>query len=233
MATSLGQIKKTAMSEYANVHKGGIIAIALREGDKLIGVDLADNGHDIVLISRQGLAIRFPESDVRDTGRNTMGVKGMNLSDDDAVISSLCADCDDTILVVSENGFGKRSAIDQYRPQKRGGKGLITYKVTRRTGVLVEAALVNDYQDILLVNDKGIIIRLATDEIPILGRSTSGVTLMRSSDGKVVSMAVVDHENVEEETDPDPDSLIEVSEDDFEPDNELDEDETEVSLDQE
>ncbi len=233
MATSLGQIKKTAMSEYANVHKGGIIAIALREGDKLIGVDLADNGHDIVLISRQGLAIRFPESDVRDTGRNTMGVKGMNLSDDDAVISSLCADCDDTILVVSENGFGKRSVIDQYRPQKRGGKGLITYKVTRRTGVLVEAALVNDYQDILLVNDKGIIIRLATDEIPILGRSTSGVTLMRSSDGKVVSMAVVDHENVEEETDPDPDSLIEVSEDDFEPDNELDEDETEVSLDQE
>lgn len=233
MATSLGQIKKTAMSEYANVHKGGIIAIALREGDKLIGVDLADNGHDIVLISRQGLAIRFPESDVRDTGRNTMGVKGMNLSDDDAVISSLCADCDDTILVVSENGFGKRSAIDQYRPQKRGGKGLITYKVTRRTGVLVEAALVNDYQDILLVNDKGIIIRLATDEIPILGRSTSGVTLMRSSDGKVVSMAVVDHENVEEETDPDPDSLIEVSEDDFEPDNEPDEDETEVSLDQE
>ncbi|NLW53279.1 MAG: DNA gyrase subunit A [Clostridiaceae bacterium] len=233
MATSLGQIKKTAMSEYANVHKGGIIAIALREGDKLIGVDLADNGHDIVLISRQGLAIRFPESDVRDTGRNTMGVKGMNLSDDDAVISSLCADCDDTILVVSENGFGKRSAIDQYRPQKRGGKGLITYKVTRRTGVLVEAALVNDYQDILLVNDKGIIIRLATDEIPILGRSTSGVTLMRSSDGKVVSMAVVDHENVEEETDPDPDSLIEVSEDDFEPDNEIDEDETEVSLDQE
>ncbi len=233
MATSLGQIKKTAMSEYANVHKGGIIAIALREGDKLIGVDLADNGHDIVLISRQGLAIRFPESDVRDTGRNTMGVKGMNLSDDDAVISSFCADCDDTVLVVSENGFGKRSAIDQYRPQKRGGKGLITYKVTRRTGVLVEAALVNDYQDILLVNDKGIIIRLATDEIPILGRSTSGVTLMRSSDGKVVSMAVVDHENVEEETDPDPDSLIEVSEDDFEPDNELDEDETEVSLDQE
>ena len=213
MATSLGQIKKTAMSEYANVHKGGIIAIALREGDELIGVDLADNGYDIILISRQGLAIRFPESDVRDTGRNTMGVKGMNLSDDDEVISSLCASCDDTILVVSENGFGKRSAIEQYRPQNRGGKGLITYKVTRRTGELVEAALVNDYQDILLVNDKGIIIRLATDEIPILGRSTSGVTLMRSSDGKVVSMAVVEHENVEEETDPEAASLTEVMKD--------------------
>ena len=233
MATSLGQIKKTAMSEYANVHKGGIIAIALREGDKLIGVDLADDGSDIILISRQGLAIRFPESDVRETGRNTMGVRGMNLSDDDVVISSLCASCDDTILVVSENGFGKRSAIDQYRPQKRGGKGLITYKVTRRTGVLVEAALVNDYQDILLVNDKGIIIRLATDEIPVLGRSTSGVTLMRSSDGKVASMAVVEHENAEEETDADPDSLIEVREDDSEPDDQPDDAETGVSPDQE
>lgn len=236
MATRLGQVKKTSMAEYGNVHKGGIIAISLREGDHLIGVDLADDGHDIILISRKGMAIRFPESDVRATGRNTMGVKGMNLSDDDEVIRSLCDSCDESILVVSENGFGKRSSMDQYRPQKRGGKGLITYKVTRRTGDLVEAAMVNDYQDILLVNDKGVIIRLGTAEIPILGRSTSGVTLMRSGDGKVVSMAVVDHENVEEETDPDPDpdSFVEV---DAEPDivdpDKLDEDQPEANLDQE
>ena len=229
MATRLGQIKRTAMAEYSNVHKGGIIAIALRENDQLIGVDLADNGYDIVLISRKGMAIRFPEDDVRATGRNTMGVRGMNLDDDDEVIRSICASCDDSILVVSENGFGKRTAMEQYRPQKRGGKGLITYKVTRRTGELVEAALVNDYQDILLVNDKGIIIRIATDEIPILGRSTSGVTLMRSSDGKVVSMAVADHENVEEETDVGPDSILEA--DDV--DDELGGEEIDVSLDQE
>lgn len=228
MATRLGQIKRTAMAEYSNVHKGGIIAIALRENDQLIGVDLADNGYDIVLISRKGMAIRFPEDDVRATGRNTMGVRGMNLDDDDEVIRSICASCDDSILVVSENGFGKRTAMEQYRPQKRGGKGLITYKVTRRTGELVEAALVNDYQDILLVNDKGIIIRIATDEIPILGRSTSGVTLMRSSDGKVVSMAVADHENVEEETDVGPDSILEVDGVDDEGGEEID-----VSLDQE
>lgn len=234
MATSLGQIKKTAMAEYANVHKGGIIAISLREGDQLIGVELADDGHDIILISRKGMAIRFPETDVRATGRNTMGVKGMNLDKDDEVISSLSANCDDTILVVSENGFGKRSALSQYRPQKRGGKGLITYKVTRRTGELVEAALVNDYQDILLVNDKGIIIRLGTAEIPILGRSTLGVTLMRSSDGKVVSMAVVDHENVVEETDPDPALIQEVKDKQkTASDDEIDEEEIEVSLDQE
>ncbi|MDD2364273.1 MAG: DNA gyrase subunit A [Eubacteriales bacterium] len=229
MATRLGQIKRTAMAEYSNVHKGGIIAISLRENDQLIGVDLADNGYDIVLISRKGMAIRFPEDDVRATGRNTMGVRGMNLDDDDEVIRSICASCDDSILVVSENGFGKRTAMEQYRPQKRGGKGLITYKVTRRTGELVEAALVNDYQDILLVNDKGIIIRIATDEIPILGRSTSGVTLMRSSDGKVVSMAVADHENVEEETDVGPDSILEA--DDV--DDELGGEEIDVSLDQE
>ncbi|MDD3612061.1 MAG: DNA gyrase subunit A [Eubacteriales bacterium] len=228
MATRLGQIKRTAMAEYSNVHKGGIIAISLRENDQLIGVDLADNGYDIVLISRKGMAIRFPEDDVRATGRNTMGVRGMNLDDDDEVIRSICASCDDSILVVSENGFGKRTAMEQYRPQKRGGKGLITYKVTRRTGELVEAALVNDYQDILLVNDKGIIIRIATDEIPILGRSTSGVTLMRSSDGKVVSMAVADHENVEEETDVGPDSILEVDGVDDEGGEEID-----VSLDQE
>lgn len=228
MATRLGQIKRTAMAEYSNVHKGGIIAIALRENDQLVGVDLADNGYDIVLISRKGMAIRFPEDDVRATGRNTMGVRGMNLDDDDEVIRSICASCDDSILVVSENGFGKRTAMEQYRPQKRGGKGLITYKVTRRTGELVEAALVNDYQDILLVNDKGIIIRIATDEIPILGRSTSGVTLMRSSDGKVVSMAVSDHENVEEETDVGPDSILEVDGVDDEGGEEID-----VSLDQE
>ena len=228
MATRLGQIKRTAMAEYSNVHKGGIIAIALRENDQLVGVDLADNGYDIVLISRKGMAIRFPEDDVRATGRNTMGVRGMNLDDDDEVIRSICASCDDSILVVSENGFGKRTAMEQYRPQKRGGKGLITYKVTRRTGELVEAALVNDYQDILLVNDKGIIIRIATDEIPILGRSTSGVTLMRSSDGKVVSMAVADHENVEEETDVGPDSILEVDGVDDEGGEEID-----VSLDQE
>lgn len=229
MATRLGQIKRTAMAEYSNVHKGGIIAISLRENDQLIGVDLADNGYDIVLISRKGMAIRFPEDDVRATGRNTMGVRGMNLDDDDEVIRSICASCDDSILVVSENGFGKRTAMEQYRPQKRGGKGLITYKVTRRTGELVEAALVNDYQDILLVNDKGIIIRIATDEIPILGRSTSGVTLMRSSDGKVVSMAVADHENVEEETDVGPDSILEADG----VDDELGGEEIDVSLDQE
>lgn len=199
MATRNGIVKKTPLADYANVHKGGIIAMQLRDGDKLISVRQTDEHHDIMLITRHGYAIRFEESDVRDTGRNTMGVRGITLREGDSVIGMISADTDDTVLVVSERGFGKRTELAEYRVTGRGGKGILTYNMTRRTGPLVGAAQVNDEDDILLVNDRGIIIRIRADEIPTLGRATSGVTLMRSRDGVIASMALTEREEEEEE----------------------------------
>jgi len=144
------------------------------------------------------MSIRFPESSVRATGRNTMGVRGIKLGKDDEVIGMIATYSDDTLLVVTENGFGKRSRMSDYRPQNRAGKGLITYRTTKRTGKLVGVAQVNDTDDVLLINDLGIIIRFRASEIPVLGRNTSGVTLMRSREGLVVDMSIVTGEDDQE-----------------------------------
>lgn len=191
IATRRGMVKKTALSEYSNIYRSGLIAINLREDDRLTNVRIADDYHDIILVTRNGMSIRFPESSIRPTGRNTMGVRGIRLDDDDEVIGMVTTDHDDSLLVVTEKGYGKRSRLEDYRPQNRAGKGLITYKVTKKTGRLVGAAQVNDESEILLINDQGIIIRIPAGEIPIQGRNTSGVTLMRSRDGKVVDMSIV------------------------------------------
>lgn len=191
IATRRGMVKKTALSEYSNIYRSGLIAINLREDDRLTNVRIADDHHDIILVTRNGMSIRFPESSIRPTGRNTMGVRGIRLDDDDEVIGMVTTDHDDSLLVVTEKGYGKRSRLEDYRPQNRAGKGLITYKVTKKTGRLVGAAQVNDESEILLINDQGIIIRIPAGEIPIQGRNTSGVTLMRSRDGKVVDMSIV------------------------------------------
>ncbi|MHB8961612.1 MAG: DNA gyrase subunit A [Saccharofermentanales bacterium] len=202
MSTAKGVVKKTMLAEYSNINKNGLIAVCLRENDELIGVRLTEGEHDITLVTREGMSIRFNENDVRSTGRNTQGVKGITLDDDDSVIGMVPIEADNTLLVISERGFGKRTEMDEYRVQTRGGKGILTYRTTEKTGLLSGIALVNDTNDIVLINDSGVIIRLAASEIPILSRATQGVTLMRSRDGKVVDIAVVEHEEPEEpETD--------------------------------
>jgi DNA gyrase subunit A len=194
MATRSGVVKKTELAEYANINKSGLIAVNLREDDELIGVQLTERHHDIVLVTRQGMSIRFTDDDVRPTGRNTQGVRGILLNDEDRVIAMVPTDATKTLLVVSEKGFGKRTELDEYRLQNRGGKGLITYKPSEKTGLLAGIALVDEDDDVIMINDAGIIIRMAAAEIPILTRITQGVTLMRTREGKVVDIAVVDHD---------------------------------------
>ncbi len=199
MATSNGVVKKTELVDYTNINKGGLIAVNLRENDELIGVRLTEGEHDITLVTKHGMSIRFNENDVRDTGRNTQGVRGISLTGDDTVVGMAPIEVDKTLLVVSERGFGKRTELDEYRVQTRGGKGLITYRTTEKTGNLSGVALVDDSNDIILINDNGVIIRLSAMEIPILSRVTQGVTLMRSKLGRVVDIAIVDHEEISDE----------------------------------
>ena len=199
MATRDGTVKKTELADYANINKSGLIAVNLREDDELIGVRLTDGNNDIVLVTRAGMSLRFHERDVRDTGRNTQGVRGILLDDGDDVIGMAPVETGKTLLVVSEKGFGKRTEMDDYRVQTRGGKGLITYKTAEKTGQLVGIALVDDDNDIILISDSGVIIRMWALEIPTLARITQGVTLMRTRDGKVVDIAVVEHEEIAEE----------------------------------
>ncbi|MGI6089857.1 MAG: DNA gyrase subunit A [Saccharofermentanales bacterium] len=198
MATREGLVKKTQLSDYANIRRSGLIAIKLRDEDELVGVKLTGDEHDIILVTKNGMAIRFDEADVRDTGRNTMGVKGITLDPGDEVISMVSADENRTLLVISEKGFGKRTRLSDYRKQNRGGKGLITYRTTKKTGKLVSAMLVDGDIDILLINDSGIVIRIKTEEIPVLSRNTSGVTLMRAADSSVVSVAPITDEDEED-----------------------------------
>ena len=189
MVTEKGLIKRTPFKEYKNIRKSGIIAIKLNEGDKLIDVHLTKDEEDVILVTKKGLAIRFNEEQVRKSGRNSMGVKSIDLADDDIVVSSdlLCED--KYLLVISENGFGKLTEIAKYRPQNRGGKGLLTYKITKKTGDVAAAAVVEREDDVMIIADSGIIIRILTEDISIQGRNTSGVKLMNLTDAKVVAVA--------------------------------------------
>lgn len=209
MATKKGLVKKTLLSEYANINRSGIIAIDLQEDDELIGVRRTSGENDVILVTRNGKSIRFDESDVRTTGRDTRGVKGITLSDGDEVISMVSADENQTLLVVSEYGYGKRTLLSDYRPQRRGGKGIITYKTTAKTGKLVSALLVNGDCDILLINDTGIVIRIRSHEIPVLSRNTIGVKLMRAKDSKVVSLAPIREIEADESEETDIEDKIE------------------------
>lgn len=194
MATREGIVKKTELIDYSRINKGGLIAVNIRDNDELIGARLTDGKQEIVLVTRKGMSIRFAEEDVRSTGRNTMGVRGISLRDEDEVIGMAPIVEGQNLLVVSEKGFGKRTELSEYRIQTRGGKGLMTYRITEKTGPLVQISLVDDNKDILLINDNGIVIRLSSAEIPVLSRVTQGVTLMRTRDCKIVDIAVVDHE---------------------------------------
>ena len=201
MGTKNGLIKKTALKEYDSSRKNGLQGITLKEDDELISVKLTDGEDNIVLVTRNGICITFDEKDVRPIGRTAQGVIGIRIDEDDEVIGmeSVIRGGKATLLAITENGFGKRTETDEYRVQARGGRGVITYKITPKTGKLVGVKVVSGDEDVMLITDKGTIIRMKVEEISILGRSTQGVTLMRTTDGgKVVSIEILEPENVEE-----------------------------------
>ncbi len=194
MATRNGMVKKTPMMEYANVRKNGLQAIVLRENDELIEVKATDDTNDIFLVTKKGQCIRFHEKDVRVTGRVSIGVIGMKLNDDDQVVGMQMDSQGPKLLIVSENGMGKRTPIEEFTPQRRGGKGVLCYKITEKTGDIVGAKLVQDDHDLLLITTEGIVIRISVNDISVIGRNTSGVKLMnidQDSDIIVASIAKV------------------------------------------
>ncbi|ADL02649.1 DNA gyrase subunit A [Lacrimispora saccharolytica] len=194
MATRNGMVKKTPMMEYANVRKNGLQAIVLRENDELIEVKATDDTKDIFLVTKKGQCIRFHEKDVRITGRVSMGVIGMKLNEDDQVVGMQKESQGPKLLIVSANGMGKRTPIEEFTPQRRGGKGVLCYKITEKTGDIVGAKLVEDDHDLLLITTEGIVIRISVNDISVIGRNTSGVKLMnidQDSDITVASIAKV------------------------------------------
>ena len=192
MATRNGLIKKTALQEYNSTRKTGLLAITLKDDDELIDVRLTDGEDNVVLVTSKGMCITFDEKDVRPVGRSAQGVLGIRLDEDDFVIGmeSILADNKKaTLLAITENGFGKRTELDEYRVQNRGGKGVITYKITPKTGNIVGIRVTNEDDDAMLITNSGTIIRIKVKDVSILGRATQGVTLMRTSeDEKVVSI---------------------------------------------
>ena len=187
MATKKGLVKKTPLEEYENVRKTGLAAIALRDDDELIEVKTTDNEKEIILVTKFGQCIRFKENDVRTTGRVSMGVRGINLLDGDEVVGMQICTQGDYLLVVSENGMGKRTPMAEFTVQLRGGKGVKCYKITEKTGNLIGSKAVNEDNEIMMITTEGIIIRLQCSDISILGRITSGVKLINLSDGVTVA----------------------------------------------
>lgn len=197
LATKNGIVKKTKREEFKNINKSGLIAIGLRDDDELIGVELTDGKQEVLLVTKEGMSIRFDENDIRYMGRTAMGVKGITLSKKDFVVSmNLCSKGTD-VLVVSRNGFGKRTNIEEYRSQIRAGKGIKTYNISEKTGTIVGADMVNEDDEIMIINSDGVLIRIRVNEISLFGRVTSGVKLMKTNEEvNVVSIAKI---NIEEE----------------------------------
>ena len=187
MATKKGLVKKTPILEYENVRKTGLAAITLRDDDELIEVKFTNNKKDIILVTKDGQCIRFKETDVRSTGRVSMGVRGINLMDGDEVVAMQLNSQGHYLLIVSENGMGKRTSISVFTCQNRGGKGVKCYKITEKTGNVVGAKAVNEENEIMIITTEGIIIRLQCADISILGRITSGVKLINLSEGVTVA----------------------------------------------
>ena len=216
MATKNGIVKKTKITDYENIRKTGLAAINLREDDRLIEVKLTDNNEDIILITKFGQCIRFHETDVRNTGRTSMGVIGMSLTDQDEVIAMQLASQGDSLMIVSEKGLGKCTLIDEFTPQNRGGKGVKCYKITDKTGNIIGCKAVNQEDEMMLINTEGIIIRIKVNDTALLGRITSGVKLINVDEGvTVASIAKVRKEDMimeeSEEMEEDADEEIEDS----------------------
>ena len=178
MATKSGIVKKTPIQDYANVRKTGLAAISLKDDDELIEVKFTDNKKDIILVTKYGQCIRFKDTDVRSTGRVSMGVRGINLGDGDEIIGMQLCSQGDYLLIASEKGMGKRTSMSEFSVQNRGGKGVKCYKITEKTGNVVGVKAVNDDNEVMMITTEGIIIRIACSDISILGRITSGVKLM-------------------------------------------------------
>ena len=217
MATRKGLVKKTPIQDYANVRKIGLAAISLRDDDELIEVKATDDKKDIILVTKYGQCIRFKENDVRSTGRVSMGVRGIYLLDGDEVVAMQLNTQGYYLLVVSENGMGKRTSISEFICQNRGGKGVKCYKITEKTGNVIGAKAVNEENEIMMITTEGIIIRLQCSDISILGRITSGVKLINLSEGvTVASFAKVrekDEDKAEKESSEDTENTEEISED--------------------
>ena len=201
MCTKNGIVKKTKITEYQNVRKSGLAAITLKEGDELIEVKATDNRKDILLVTKHGMCIRFNESDVRSTGRTSMGVIGMNVNDGDEIIGMQLDTQGEALLIVSENGLGKRTPIEEFTPQRRGGKGVKCYKINDRSGEVIGFKAVNDDNEIMLITNQGIVIRILCKDISKLGRITTGVKLINMDiehDVTVASIAKVRQKSAEE-----------------------------------
>ena len=200
MATKLGMIKRTNLSEYGNIRKVGLAAISLREGDELIDVHVTDGKRDIIMSSHLGQCIRFDENDARATGRVSMGVKGMNLADGDSVIGMQVAEENGELLFVSEMGMGKKTAMSEFKDQNRGGKGIRCYRVNAKTGNLAGVKIDRENYELMLITTEGTVIRMKTDNIPVLGRDTSGVKLMQvdQENVKVSSIELIEESKEEE-----------------------------------
>ncbi len=192
MATSSGTCKKTALTNFSKPRKGGIIAIELRNNDKLIGVKITSGEHDIMLFSANGKSIRFKESDVRIVGRTAIGVRGIKLVDSDKVVSLIATNQDSPVLTATEKGFGKRTRLNEYRVQSRGGSGVISIKTSDRNGKIIGAIQVNNEDEMMLISNKGVLVRARAADVSIIGRNTQGVILINiSKDEKLVAIAKV------------------------------------------
>ena len=192
MVTRKGTVKKTSIMDYSNVRKTGLIAITLREDDELIEVKTTDKDTEIFLVTKKGMCIRFRETDVRNTGRSSMGVIGMNLSDDDEIVGMQLNTQGEALLIASENGMGKRTPLDEFNLQLRGGKGVKCYKITEKTGDVVGVKAVNEDHEIMMITTEGIIIQIPMSDVSLLGRITSGVKLINLNEGvKVAQIAKV------------------------------------------
>ncbi|MCM1302832.1 MAG: DNA gyrase subunit A, partial [Butyrivibrio sp.] len=216
MVTKNGIVKKTSLMEFANVRKNGLTAINLKDDDELIEVKVTDKDSEIFLVTKQGMCIRFKETDVRTTGRSSMGVIGMNLSDGDEIVGMQLQSQGDYMLIVSENGLGKRTNLKEFTVQKRGGKGVKCYKITDKTGDVIGAKAVEEENEIMMITDGGVIIQLRAQDISKLGRITSGVKMINLDQGvKVAKIAKVRGKvsNGEQEFENVDDALEEIPED--------------------
>ena len=200
MATKKGVINRTSLSLYSKPRKGGVFAMDIKEGDQLIQAKISNGEDSIIMATKDGKSIRFEEKQVRPTGRRTKGVRGIRLSETDEVIGMLIAKREGTVLVTSENGYGKRSLLDAYRIQSRGGKGVYTMKKTTKTGQLVTILETTDDDDLMIITNAGVMIRQKVDLIRVIGRNTQGVKLIRLDDGSKIS-SVTKVINDTEETD--------------------------------
>lgn len=200
MATRKGVVKKTPIEDYSNVRKTGLAAISLRDDDELIEVKFTDGKKDVILVTKFGQCIRFHESDVRQTGRVSMGVRGINLQDEDEVIGMQLSCQGDYLLIVSEKGMGKRTSVGEFTCQNRGGKGVKCYKITEKTGDVIGARAVNEDNEVMLITTEGIIIRIACADISILGRITSGVKLINLTEGVTVASVAKVRDKEEKDT---------------------------------